>query len=198
MIGPALMVAALLGGCATDDQAPGDQQSSAPNQLRWIDFNGMAIPQAQQGPHNPDPVHPTGFDRSPAGAALAAVNATVRLSVANDEQWAQIVRLNTAPTAGRDWFIQNRIQVSVTRTVNAGEAERVIGYRVRAFNEFGANVDIYTEAPDSSKLVTYTQVQWLPGNEDWGLVLPAATDPTSPNRKSTLTQLPADAITFGD
>ncbi|TSD94825.1 hypothetical protein FOS14_19475 [Skermania sp. ID1734] len=193
---------ALAAGCGSEDGSTDagttDQHRAAPSEVRWVDFQGMRIPQATQGPRNPDPVHPSGFERSEVGAALAAINATVRVSVASDDQWAEIVRLNTVSGEGRDWFIQNRIQVSIARTVTSGEAERVVGYRVRAYNEWGANVDIYTETADDSMLVTYTQVEWVPAQQDWGLVLPGPSDPTAENRKATITELPSDAVQLAE
>lgn len=165
--------------------------SAPPTNVHWVDFQGMQIPQADEGPRNPDAVAPTGFDRSPAGAALAAINATVRISVADGNQWSAVSNLNLAPGPGRDWYAVNRVQVSMDRRVSPGDAERVIGYRVRAYNEAGANVDIFTEAPDSSKLVTFTQVAWT-YNGDWGLVPPRQDD--HDNRKVAIATTPADAV----
>ena len=53
--------------------------NTAPVALTWTSFNGMKIPAAKQGPHVPDDVAPHGFDRTPPGAALAAINATIRI-----------------------------------------------------------------------------------------------------------------------
>ncbi|KXO95787.1 hypothetical protein AXK56_16375 [Tsukamurella pulmonis] len=165
--------------------------AAPPTNVRWVTFQGMQIPEANEGPHNASAVAPTGYDRSPAGAALAAINATVRMSVADRDQWPDVSRLNLAPGPGRERFAVNRVQVSMDRPVAPGDAERVIGYRVRAFNEAGANVDIFTEAPDTSKLVTFTQVAWT-HNQDWGLVVASAAD--HDNRKVAITTTPADAV----
>ncbi len=192
------VVAAALTGCGAAPSHPAISSVTVlnvvPTRLRWVTFDGMRIPEADQGPHDPDSVHPTGFDHSPTGAALAAINATVRLSVANDRQWPDICRLNVAPGPGRDAFALDRVQVSLDRVVQPGEAEQVIGYRVRAYNGWGADVDIFTAAPDRSELVTYTQVAWTATNDDWGLVLPDPSDPGQPDRKTPIAAIPRGGV----
>lgn len=194
----------VVSGCATSSD-DNDTESSVqptpvrlderPTDLQWTSFNGMSIPAAGQGPHTPDPDAPHGFDRSPAGAALASINATIRMSVATDDQWPQIVRTLLAPGPQRDAFITSRIQLSTitssTGLVPAGQAPQVLGWQVTAFTPQQAGVDIYTRLPDQSLAVNHTTVVWT-GFGDWGLLLPAADATVSPVQ--TITTVPAGAV----
>lgn len=165
--------------------------NTAPVALTWTSFNGMKIPAAKQGPHVPDDVAPHGFDRTPPGAALAAINATIRISVAFDNQWPEVVRTNVAPGTTRDGFITNRIQVSTTTGVPAGQAPRVIGWKVTSYTADRAGVDIFTQMPDQSLTVNHTTVVWTAFG-DWGLLLPAPTATTAP--VAAITAVPGDAV----
>lgn|GEM_PF-6818220 len=151
----------------------------------------MSIPAADQGPHSTtDPVIPHGFDRSPTGAALAAINATIRMSVATDQQWPQVVRTLIAPGPARDAFITNRIQLSTTDPVPAGQAPVVLGWSVTNYSDERANVDVYTRFPDQSMAVNHTTVVWT-GFNDWGLLLP---DGTHDAAVQSISSLPPAAV----
>lgn len=159
--------------------------NTAPTGVSWVGFDGMSIPQATQGPHTPDEVAPHGFDRTPPGAALAAINATIRMSVATDEQWPTVTRTLIAPGTARDDFIRNRIQLSTTAPVPAGQAPTVQGWTVTAFTLDRADVDVVTAMPDRSLALNHTTVVWTAAG-DWGLLLPENT---------TTTHRPVEAIT---
>lgn len=186
-------VIGLLAGCGSepDTATPSTPQqiplTAPPTDLRWVQFNGMRLPpQAAEGPpHEMSDViaPPGGFDRTPPpGAGLAAVNAIVRLSVALDDQWPpQVVRELLAPGQARDDFITNRIQLSTTSGVPAGQAPQVQGWKLTAFTPPDkASVDIYTRLPDRSMTVNHTTVVWAPAFGDWRLLLPDAAAGASP------------------
>lgn len=186
-----------LSGCGSDD-APAPSASSstvpvnaAPSGLAWTSFNGMSIPTASQGPHVLDAVAPHGFDRTPPGAALAAINATIRISVAFDDQWPTVVRTTIAPGQTRDAFISNRIQLSTTTPVPAGQAPKVLAWRVTDYTPTRAAVDIITVLPDQSMTVNHTTVVWT-ALGDWGLVLPDQNATTAP--VASITAIPGDAV----
>lgn len=162
-----------------------------PTNLTWTSFNGMSIPQADQGPRTPDQFAPRGFEQSPAGAALASINATIRMSVATDEQWPQIVRTLLAPGPQRDTFIASRIQLSTTDPVPAGQAPQVVGWQVTGFTPQQAGVDVYTQLPDQSLAVNHTTVVWT-GFGDWGLLLPDAKASTP--AVQTISTVPPGAV----
>ncbi len=191
------MAALLLGGCGSDDPSTSPSSAAsvpvntAPTALRWTSFNGMSIPAAGQGPHTDDDVAPKGFDHTPPGAALAAINATIRISVAFDNQWPEVVRTNLAPGTARDAFITSRIQLSTTTPVPAGTAPRVIGWKVTDYTAQRASVDIFTQMPDQSLTVNHTTVVWTAFG-DWGLLLPEAGATSSP--VAAIDALPGDAV----
>ena len=153
--------------------------TAAPTNVTWVGFNGMSIPAAAQGPHTKDDVAPHGFDRTPPGAALAAINATVRLSVATDSQWPAVTRTLIAPGQARDAFIRSRIQLSTTQPVPAGQAPAIQGWVVRSFTPDNAQVDVISRMPDGSLTDNHTTVVWTAGG-DWGLLLPDATSTARP------------------
>lgn len=169
----------MLAGCGGDgDTDTAASATTAPPRLdapatglTWTSFNGMSIPQAEEGPRVKDAVAPHGYEQSPPGAALAAINATIRISVATDSQWPSVVRTEVAPGPTRDAFIANRIQLSTTTSVPAGQAPKVVGWKVTGYELPQATVDIYTEMPDKSMAVNHTTVAWTAAS-DWGLVLP--------------------------
>ena len=189
-----LAVAGCGGGDSGKDTSPQptpDRLDAPPTNLTWTSFNGMSIPQADQGPRTPDQLAPRGFEQSPPGAALAAINATIRMSVATDTQWPQIVRTLLAPGPTRDAFIASRIQLSTTDPVPAGQAPRVLGWQVTEFTPQQTNVDVFTQLPDQSLTVNHTTVVWT-GFADWGLLLPEAA--TTTPAVQTISAVPAGAV----
>ena len=179
------------GGEDTSAQPTPVRLDAPPTNLTWTSFNGMSIPQADQGPRTPDQLAPRGFEQSPPGAALAAINATIRMSVATDTQWPQIVRTLLAPGPTRDAFIASRIQLSTTDPVPAGQAPRVLGWQVTEFTPQQTNVDVFTQLPDQSLTVNHTTVVWT-GFADWGLLLPEAA--TTTPAVQTISAVPAGAV----
>ncbi|CAM3318433.1 Lipoprotein [Williamsia muralis] len=189
-----LAVAGCGGGDSGKDTSPQPtpvRLDAPPTNLTWTSFNGMSIPQADQGPRTPDQLAPRGFEQSPPGAALAAINATIRMSVATDTQWPQIVRTLLAPGPTRDAFIASRIQLSTTDPVPAGQAPRVLGWQVTEFTPQQTNVDVFTQLPDQSLTVNHTTVVWT-GFADWGLLLPEAA--TTTPAVQTISAVPAGAV----
>lgn len=163
-----------------------------PTNLACRAFQGVPTPQADQGPHDRVEPAPLGYDRSPPGAALAAINATVRMSVATDSQWTQVSSRLIAPGDGRDWFIANRLKVSTLDAVPAGQAPTILGYRVTSFTPNTADVDFYARQPDQSVTVNHTTVAWTAGQQ-WALVLPTPDSSVGP-RVEAADAPPADLV----
>ncbi|WP_433192670.1 hypothetical protein ACQP1G_28695 [Nocardia sp. CA-107356] len=185
--GAALLLAAV--GCGGDGDS-GPNLSAAPSQVRWQPFQGVALPTTAQGPKKVADGAATGFEHSPAGAALAAIVHTVRLSVAADSQWADIVRLEVVPDKARDEWSVNRLQLTITGPASPDYAPRLLGYRITGYTDAASAVDVYTEYSDNSKAVNHTTVEWF-GN-DWRLRLP---DPDSTARPlESVDELPTDIV----
>ncbi|WP_433194567.1 hypothetical protein ACQP1G_38340 [Nocardia sp. CA-107356] len=189
-----LAVAGLL-ACSGQDSNGSAQPSAtvtvtAPTGLRWQSFQGVDLPVADQGPERIDGPVASGFDRSPAGAALAAIHSTVRMSIATDSQWPTVGQRMLAEGPGRDSWATARAQVSITAPIASG-APKVAGYVIAQYTLADAAVDIYTIHPDNSITRNNAHVLWQGG--DWRLHLPE--DATSPP-VTTAAVLPTDIVAF--
>ncbi|WP_433620910.1 hypothetical protein [Nocardia sp. CA-120079] len=163
---------------------------TVPTGLRWQSFLGVDLPIADQGPHHIDGPVASGFDRSPAGAALAAVHSTVRMSIATDTQWAMVGQRMLAPGPGRDNWATARAQISITAPITSG-APKVLGYVIAHHTLDATDVDIYTLHPDNSVTRNNTHVTWQ--GEDWRLRLP---DNPTTAPVTALAAPPPDMVAF--
>jgi hypothetical protein len=159
--------------CGSENTPPTQPTSTAttadPTGLRWQPFQGVDLPVAEQGPRRTEGPVASGFDRSPAGAALAAIHSTVRMSIATDSQWPVVGQRMLAPGPGRDGWATARAQISITTPITIG-APKFLGYVIARYTLDATDVDIYTIHPDNSVTRNSTHVLWQ-GN-DWRLRLP--------------------------
>jgi len=162
--------------CGTQNPSSSPPGTRAPVSVsRWEPFQGIDLPLAEEGPRHTGGPTVSGFDRSPAGAALAAIHATVRMSVATDDDWTLVGQRMLAPGPGRDGWAVARAQISITGPVAHG-APKMLGYKVSRFDTDAAQVDIYSVHPDTSLTRNSAQVLWQ--GEDWRLLLPDRPDST--------------------
>lgn len=180
--GSALVAATVLFGvaaCGSDEPAepsppaPTSQAvdpTAPPEQVSWQAYQSIDLPSsAVSGPKSASPA--SGYTQSPQGAALAAIQTTVRISTAPDNQWAAQVRSSVAPGAGRDAFMINRAQLTISPGAPQDEARPTVrGYVMRDYSDQRATVDIITSYSDDSVLSTTARMLWRDG--DWKLVLP--------------------------
>lgn len=185
----------LLAGCSQPTttsvvQSPSEiaDLESRPTNLKTTLFQGISLPVADQGPHSASGAVASGFDRNPIGASLAAVQATVRMSVATDTQWVLVGQQMLAPGLGRDAWATARSQISVTDPI-AINAPKIADYRVVNYTPDRADVAIYTVQSDGSITRNSATVIWQAG--DWKLLLP--TQPQS-SPVATVTDLPTNLI----
>ncbi|MGQ4618981.1 hypothetical protein [Nocardia sp. R7R-8] len=171
--GPILATGLLACGSDETRDPPPDTGSTAttaaPTGVRWQPFQGVDLPVADEGPHRVDGPVATGFDRAPAGAALAAIQATVRMSIATDGQWPAVGQRMLAPGPGRDAWATARAQISITAPITAG-SPKVLGYVITRYSLDATDVDIYSTHPDNSVACNHTTVVWH--GDDWRLHLP--------------------------
>ncbi|MEU2258103.1 hypothetical protein ABZ540_33575 [Nocardia xishanensis] len=189
-----IAAAALLACSSTDPTASHPQTSAAvataPTGLRWQSFQGMDLPVTDQGPQNADGAAVGGFERSPAGAALAAVHASVRMSIAPDGTWAAVGQQMLAPGPGRDAWATARAQISITAPITDG-APKLLGYRVTRYSPEASDIEVYSHHPDNSATRHDTHVLWQ--REDWRLHLPE--NPTT-SSVTAVTSPPTDMVAF--
>ncbi|WP_308127720.1 hypothetical protein [Gordonia paraffinivorans] len=158
----------------------------------WTSFAGVKVPCAEEGPkNNRYQAVPTGYAHTGAGAALAAISATIRMSVADDTTWPNVVGTLVVPSAARDQWSINRVQLSITQPVPKDQAPKVIGYTVESYAPDRATVGIITRQVDDSITKTTADVKWVAGG-DWLLELPPVDNTT--NRVQALADPPADMI----
>lgn len=185
-----------LTGCTTpgDHTTPTTTSSlpadihAAPTNLTTTVYQGISLPVADQGPHTVTGSIAAGFAHTPAGAALAAIHAIVRMSVAPDDQWTSVGQKMLAPGAGRDDWAVARAQMSITTPVT-GPPPKILGYRIHGYTPARADTAIYTQQPDTSLTCNTATAIWADG--DWKLLLP---DGSHPALVTALNALPSDTI----
>ncbi|MGW0179399.1 hypothetical protein [Nocardia sp. NPDC003345] len=188
LLSAALLVGVV--GCGSGDATAPPDLSAPPTNVRWQPFQGVPLPRTDQGPRTETDGAATDFDHSPTGAGVAAMVHAVRLAIADDGQWSNIVAREVVPGAAKDEWAVNRVQVSISGPADPVYAPRLLGYRITEYTEQRALVDVYSEYSDSSKAVNHTTVEWFA--QDWRLRLPdpgATTRPIDP-----VDELPSDTV----
>jgi hypothetical protein len=114
----------------------------------------------------------------------------VRLAIADDGQWSNIVAREVVPGPAKDEWAVSRVQLSISGPADPVYAPRLLGYRITEYSDQRAAVDVYSEYSDSSRAVNHTTVEWFA--RDWRLRLP---DPESTTRPiDPVTELPSDTV----
>ncbi|MFF0494335.1 hypothetical protein ACFYTQ_35405 [Nocardia sp. NPDC004068] len=194
--GAAVAAAALLSvtGCSSAGQhktAPPSRPdpNRAPADVRWQIWQGVALPiGAKDGPARVDAAA-TGYSHTPQGAALAAIQNSIRMALAPDDSWTKVAALSLVPGPGKDAWVQSRVLVSITKT-DPAVAPRIAGYKLTNWSPDKAAVTVYTTYPDASVLASDEMVTWTAG--DWRLLLP---DPAAKTvAEHDVPAVPADAI----
>lgn len=186
----AVVVAVGCSSSAEHSVVPGPTDvHAAPTHVRWVGFQGVQVPVGDQGPHRIEGPIAIGYDRSPAGAGLAAIESTIRMSIADDNQWPQVGRQLLVPGVARDRWATGRVQFSVVGPVPAGAAPHVLGYAITGYSAARAEVAIYTRQSDGSLTRNATTV--VRSGDTWLLDL-SATSGTPPI--AAVLHLPADMV----
>lgn len=203
---PALATAAAVLAAVSSCAAPRPAAPAAdgPTNLTWTAVSGIEVPAADQGPTVRTWPAPTGYQHSRTGAALAAINAAVRVGVAGDggeqsgePEWALVTRDLVAPGRAKDFWIAQRARIRVG-PVDPAKAPRIVAYRVSDYRDDGAAVEVYAIQADRSATVNHVEVAWTAA-DDWGLVMPAPEEQTDPAqygspRIESVTTIPHDAV----
>ncbi|MFD4434065.1 hypothetical protein [Nocardia sp. NPDC058497] len=190
------MLAALLTvatGCASADTDrtttnPTSAAPLAPSAVSWRTWQGIELPVAAQGPRLIEGAVASDFDRSPPGAALTAIHATVRMSLAPDGQWSQVGQRMLAPGPGRDKWATARAQVSIIGPASDW-VPIILGYVVAAYTDTEARVETYCAYADRSVTRNTATVVWAA--DGWRLLLP---DPVTESLVTAVDSVPVDMI----
>lgn len=180
-------VTALLAGCGHQAKPAGVDLNRPPAAVTWHSYYGVALPfGAADGPKRHQTTA-TGFSHNPQGAALAAIQHDLRMSLAH-EDWPLVGRDELAPGPGKDAWVISRDLVKLEGPANPATAPRIAGYRISSYTPDRAAVTIYTIYPDRSIAATDTTVTWT--DNDWRLALP-------PPESTTVTVHAVPAIPTG-
>ncbi|WP_143695171.1 hypothetical protein [Williamsia sp. 1135] len=170
----ALIAAVTMAACGSDSGS--DEPSAAtdttapPAQVTWVSWQGARLPvSATDGPAKVTGDLATGYSNTPQGAALAAFQGTIRLSLAPDESWAQVANKLVAPGTGRDTYAVNRALVSVSGPAPQGTAPIVRGYKFTSYSPQRADVSLAVEQ-DGTLAAAQQTVVWT--GADWRVLLP--------------------------
>jgi hypothetical protein len=137
--------------------------------VSWQLFSGVALPfSPAAGPHRVQPPVYAGYQRSQAGALIAAVQLCTRYLLTGGQGWRDVVARQVAPGVGRDAYVVARARVQLDDP--PGSYGQVAGFRVLAFTPDVAVLELVSRFPLTGRLqVTTTTLTWVDG--DWQLVL---------------------------
>lgn len=170
----AVAALAVLTGCGADshDPDPAPQPPDpgrAPADVRWQTWQGVALPiGGEDGPTTIDATA-SGFTQTPQGAALAAIQHSIRMALSPDDAWTTVAARSLVTGPGKDAWVQARVLVSIKGT-DPSVAPRIAGYEITNWTPDTTDVTVYTTYPDDSVLASDTTVKWTAG--DWRLLLP--------------------------
>ncbi|WP_225725485.1 MULTISPECIES: hypothetical protein [unclassified Nocardia] len=185
-----VLTSLLVNGCGHQASSSQADLLAPPTNMRWMLYQGIALPHADQGPLHEEGGAATGFAHSPQGAALAAITHTVRLSVAPDGQWPHVIGGEIEPGPAVDAWAVNRVLLSISGTASPRSAPRLIGYRIANYQPGEAAVTVFTEYPDTSRTANAAVVVW--NGNDWRLRLPSPSATTDP--VTEIAELPSGTV----
>lgn len=138
-------------------------------EVDWQLFAGVPLPYSKTaGPLKVDgPVY-SGYERSPAGALVAAVQLGYRYLLTPGEGWREVLQRQVLPGVGRGVFARNRATVDVDDP--PGTYGQPAGFRFAAFTADVASIQLVSRFPTTGSLQVVTvTVKWVDG--DWRLEL---------------------------
>jgi hypothetical protein len=138
--------------------------------VSWQLFFGVALPHSPTaGPRGVDgPVY-AGYQRSQAGALIAAAQLGTRYLLTPGDGWREVAEQQVLPGVGRDVFLAARAQVD-DLDVPPGTYGQLAGFRIVTFTPDVAVISFVSRFSLTGQLqVTTTTVKWTGG--DWRLEL---------------------------
>ena len=179
-VATATAVAAAAVSCSSDDDDNDDKSTvdttTAPD-ADWTAYAGIQVPGGEQGPESSEPVR-HGYDHSPQGAVLAAMNTQAQMALADDEKFPEVSTYNLAPSQGRDQWAQGRALAEVQDSVNEDQAPVFKGFHVDDYDDDATQVMLATEYPEVGLMAYPVQLQWI--SDDWRVVPPPQDEQVRP------------------
>ncbi|WP_330185948.1 hypothetical protein OHB26_38805 (plasmid) [Nocardia sp. NBC_01503] len=171
--------------------APPPDPARPPALVRWEPWQGVRLPiSSVDGPARTSTDAAAGYSHTPQGAALAAIQNTVRISIAPDNSWALVAHTLLGDGPGKDDFVLNRVQYSITGPAAPDYTPTLRGYTITRYGADRSEITVYSSYPDNSLMANATVMAWQYG--DWRLILP---DPAGKTTVvSAIADLPADLV----
>lgn len=172
------IVVGALAGCSADDNDAGGRGvdlTAVPAPVQWVSLAGVKVPGGAQGPASSTPVR-HGYEHSPQGAVLAAVNGQALMSLAGNDKTQAVSDYVLAPGAGRDQWGQARALADVSGMVDPDTAPRFAGFKITNYSDESVQVIVAAEyaVPERWTGVYPVQLRWI--NDDWRVVAPTRED----------------------
>ncbi|MFC9999618.1 hypothetical protein [Nocardia sp. NPDC127526] len=196
-VAAALLIAAGC-SCSRDDTTstgttttPAPDPSRPPAAVRWESWQGVVLPiSATDGPAETSTDAASGYSHTPQGAGLAAIQHTVRISIAPDGRWPLVAYTVLVSNAGKDEFVLSRSQYSITGPADPQYVPTILGYKITSYGDDRSEITVYSRYPDDSLSANSAVVVWQYG--DWRLELP---DPAAKIAVVTaIPELPGDIV----
>ncbi|TSD93490.1 hypothetical protein FOV72_19715 [Gordonia rubripertincta] len=152
--------------------------------------SGIELPRTKDdGPSITTPF-PRGYAQTPTGAALAAVNTTVVLDTATDDEWGDALAALVENTPAYQQWAAARQEVSIKpRTTTSAAKVTIAGFQVTNYTDDAAEIAVYSTYPDGSHAKLLRHVRW--SGTDWKVVLP---DEKSGPVVSAVTGFPKEVV----
>ncbi|MCU1640333.1 MAG: hypothetical protein JWN03_608 [Nocardia sp.] len=174
---------------STTTIAPPDP-ARPPVDIHWEAYQGFQLPiGAHDGPTRLSTTA-AGYSHTPQGAALAAINQNVRLTLAPDGAWPDIAAESLMPGPAKDSWVLARAQISITAPANPAATAHIAGYKINTYTSTRTDLTVYSTLTDNSILATLLTVVW--SADDWRFQLPDLTSKT--NRNQSPTAFPPDMV----
>ncbi|MGW9159676.1 hypothetical protein [Microbacterium sp. NPDC055665] len=142
-----------------------------PADLEWVSVHGHSWPvSATAGPTKTEADVAQCFDRSPVGAALAAVNAIQSFRTADLDEALRILDARFVPNAGKDKTVEGVTKKYPEQPAASRPWGRVVGYTVMMFTADTARIQLVEDWPGRGQFTGFTvTLQWVDG--DWRVEL---------------------------
>jgi hypothetical protein len=173
-------------GQASCPASPVNADATAPpNDLEWVSVYGNSWPVSDElGPRKVGSVIGECFDRSPIGAALAAVNTMQAIRLAETDTAMQILDTRFLQNAGVDVAREGIAETYATSAPQDRPWGRVMGYKVLSFTADAAEVLLIEDWPQRGQYTgAAVTVLWSQG--DWKVQLDES-GRTAPNADITV------------
>jgi hypothetical protein len=144
--------------------------TSAPPDVRWELFQGLALPTSPiAGPRVVDGPVRAGYAHTPTGALIAAAQISARALLTPEEGWRVVVARQLVPNPGRDAFVRLLGALDTDEPPSVPYAQ-LAGFRFLAYDRQVAVISTVTRSANGVLHAGTDTLRWVEG--DWKLEKP--------------------------